>query len=117
LLACPKSRIARVFLQSNKPAIPAFLRAHRKGLNDTIAHPDQACEVVVKNVPLGMSQNLCMEQMTAWLALLDGDASKKERWGWNDPAVWQFIYDFLQKYDKVQKVGSVESLYTNALLP
>jgi NitT/TauT family transport system substrate-binding protein len=106
------------YIKAQKPMITALLRAYQKALDDTIAHPDQACAVVVKNVPLNsLSQDLCMKQITAWLALLDSNASKNNRWGWNDPAVWQNTYDFLQKYDKVETVNSVESLYTDAMLP
>lgn len=106
------------FIKSHKLAITALLRAYHKALDDTIAHPDQACAVVVKNVPLNsLSQDLCNRQITAWLALLDSDASKKQRWGWNDLMVWRSTYDFLQNYDKVEKMKTVNDFYTDAMLP
>lgn len=105
------------FIGADKPTITHFLRAYQKGLQYTIANPAAACKLVVDKAGVGLTQDLCERQLKRWLTLLSDDASAKQRWGWNDPDVWNKTLGFLEKYGGAPKADSVKGMYTDDFLP
>lgn len=100
-------------VEKNPETIEKFLRAVTKGYQYTIDNPEDAADILVKNVP-----DLDAELVKAsqeWLSpRYQGDAA---RWGEQSEAVWRNYADFMYENDLLEEKLEAEKAFTNQFLP
>ena len=80
------------FLEQDPEVAKAFLRATAKGYEDAIANPDEAAEILCKQVPeLDLDM---VKESQEWLA--DKYKAEVEQWGYIDQARWDGFYKWLE---------------------
>ena len=102
-------------IEKDPELVKAFLRATKKGYEDTINDPDAAAEILSKYAPdydpemLKKSQEYLADKFIA-----DADA-----WGVMKDSVWDNYTDFMKEYDVIAKDREIAAsdCYTNEFLP
>ena len=104
-------------LKLQPAAIKAFIAATLKGVDYTIAHPDQAVKLSQPFVP-GLSQPSASAAALAVLqATLPAIAPNSAHPGYNDPAAWQAMGAFLQSSGQLSSSVDVTKAFSNDYLP
>ena len=100
------------WMAENPDLTKGFLTAMKKGYEYTIAHPDEACEILMKASPeldeklVKESQKYMNEQYKA----------EVEKWGYIDPARWNAFYNWINE-NKLAEVQIPENTgFTNEYL-
>ncbi len=104
-------------LKAQPAAIRALIAATLKGLDYTIAHPQQAVTISAKYVPdLTDSTNAAsaLQVLNATIPLMQPNASRP---GYNDPAAWQSMASFLQQVGQLPGPVDVSQSFSNDYLP
>ncbi len=104
-------------LDTHASAIKAVVAATLRGVQYTIAHPQQALTISEKYVPgLGDSQNAgtALAVLQATIPLWEGSGAAP---GYNDPATWQAMGSFMKTYGLLNSTPDVTQAYSNAYLP
>ncbi|MDE3229321.1 MAG: ABC transporter substrate-binding protein [Chloroflexota bacterium] len=103
-------------LQAQPAAIRAFIAATMKGVDYTIAHPQEAVTISANYVP-GLSDPAAsataLQVLNATIPLMKPDATKP---GYNDPAAWQSMASFLTQVGQLGAQVDVTKSYSNAYL-
>ncbi len=100
-------------LKEDPEMVKAFLRATKKGYEDTIADPDGAAEILQKAAP-----NYDLEMLKKSQEYLAGKfVDDAPRWGVMKEEVWQNYTDFMTEYGVIEKGLDVSGCYTNDYLP
>ena len=100
-------------LKEDPEMVKAFLRATKKGYEDTIADPDGAAEILQKAAP-----NYDLEMLKKSQEYLAGKfVDDAPRWGVMKEEVWQYYTDFMTEYGVIEKGLDVSGCYTNDYLP
>ncbi|HEY7973957.1 MAG TPA: ABC transporter substrate-binding protein [Ktedonobacterales bacterium] len=104
-------------LKSQPAAIRALIAATLKGVDYTIAHPQQAVTLSAKYVPdLTDSTNAAsaLQVLNATIPLMQPHASKP---GYNDPAAWQSMATLMQQGGQLSGQVDVSQTFSNDYLP
>lgn len=103
-------------LKAQPAAIRAFIAATIKGLDYTIAHPQEAVTISANYVP-GLSDPAAsataLQVLNATIPLMKPDATRP---GYNDPAAWQSMASFLAQVGQLGGQVDVTKSYSNAYL-
>lgn len=103
-------------LKAQPAAIRAFIAATTKGLDYTIAHPQQAVTISANYVP-GLSDPTAaataLQVLNATIPLMQPNTTKP---GYNDPASWQSMATFLAQVGQLGGQVDVTKAYSNAYL-
>jgi NitT/TauT family transport system substrate-binding protein len=104
-------------LKAQPAAIRALIAATLKGVDYTIAHPQQAVTLSAKYVPdLTDSTNAAsaLQVLNATIPLMQPHASKP---GYNDPAAWQSMATLMQQGGQLSGQVDVSQTFSNDYLP
>ncbi len=104
-------------LSQHGAAIRALIAGTLKGVNYTIAHPQQAVSISAKYVP-GLSDPTAaasaLQVLNATIPVMQPNTKQP---GYNDPAAWQSMATFLQQAGQLSGSVDVTQSYSNAYLP
>lgn len=104
-------------LKAQPAAIKALIAATLKGVDYTIAHPQEAVTMSKQYVP-GLSDPSATASALAVLqATLPAIAPNSAHPGYNDPAAWQSMATFLQSNGQLNGTVDVTQAYSNNYLP
>ncbi|HLV97892.1 MAG TPA: ABC transporter substrate-binding protein [Ktedonobacterales bacterium] len=104
-------------LDAHASDIKAVVAATLRGVQYTIAHPQQALTISEKYVPgLSDAQNAAtaLAVLQATIPVWESNATKA---GYNDPATWQAMGSFMQSYGLLSSAPDVTKAYNNDYLP
>lgn len=104
-------------LKAQPTAIKAFVAATLKGVDYTIAHPDQAVKLSEPFVPGLSDPTASASAMAVLMATLPAIAPNSAHPGYNDPAAWQSMAAFLQGSGQLNGSVDVTQAFSNAYLP
>jgi NitT/TauT family transport system substrate-binding protein len=104
-------------LDTHASDIKALVAATLRGVQYTIAHPEQALEISKKYVPgLSDAKNAAsaLAVLQATIPLWESNGAKP---GYNDPTTWQAMASFMPSYGLLNAAPDVTKAYSNAYLP
>jgi NitT/TauT family transport system substrate-binding protein len=103
-------------LQSNPAAVRAFIAATLKGVQYTLAHPQEAVKLSESFVP-GLTDSTtaatALQVLNATLPLMQPNTTKL---GYNDPQAWQSMATFLRQVGQLSSQVDVTKAYSNTYL-
>ncbi|MCX6056328.1 MAG: ABC transporter substrate-binding protein [Chloroflexi bacterium] len=101
-------------LSENPMLVKAMVSATLKGINYTIANPDEAYEISKKYV-----ENLAAadQNIQKQILLNSIDQWKSDRMGYSQPVSWENMQRILIKMGLLQKKSVVTASYTNEFIP
>jgi ABC-type nitrate/sulfonate/bicarbonate transport system substrate-binding protein len=99
---------------SKKPElVKRFLKATQKGYDYAIKNPDEAAEILIKEVP-GLDRNLIIASQE----YLSGQyLSDSAQWGYMKPEIWDTFSGWMFENNLITKKLDVEKSFTNVFLP
>ena len=100
-------------VQQDKDLVKRFMKATSQGYQYAIAHPKQAADILVKDVP--DSNKGLIQDSQKWLSTKYQDDAKE--WGIQKQSVWENYMNFLYDNKVIKKKIDVKSAYTNEFLP
>lgn len=100
-------------IAENPELVRKFMRATSKGYQFAIKNPDQAAQILIKNVP-EINKTLVKKSQKYMVSQYQADA---KRWGEMKPEVWQNYTDFMINYKLLDKNIDVNKAFTNKFLP
>jgi NitT/TauT family transport system substrate-binding protein len=98
------------FLLNHSETVRAFVQATLRGLQDTLANPDEAFELSLEHIPEADMANVELQRQVLEATL---EYWKSDRLGYSDPAVWQATYTFLRDSQLLTKDQPLEESFTN----
>ncbi len=104
-------------LDARSDDIKALVAATLRGVEYTIAHPQEALEVSKKYVPGLSDARKAADALVVLQATLSLWENAGNRAGYNDPATWQAMAHFMPSYGLLAAVPDVTKAYSNAYLP
>ena len=104
-------------LKAQPAAIKALIAATLKGVDYTIAHPQEAVTLSQQFVPGLSDPGASASALAVLQATLPAIAPKSAHPGYNDPAAWQAMAAFLQANGQLGGSVDVTQAYSNAYLP
>jgi NitT/TauT family transport system substrate-binding protein len=105
-------------LKSDPGLVQSAVRAMVKGIQYTVAHPDEAFQTTVKVVPEAGGQNLKLNQdvLNATIQLWQGKNSRANGQGWTDPAAWKAMEDTMVQAGILKTPPPVDQAMTNRFI-
>jgi putative hydroxymethylpyrimidine transport system substrate-binding protein len=100
-------------IQENPDLIRRFMRAAWKGLDFTMAHPDEALGILLKQNP-DLRKDLAQRSLVELIPLMKNSVPKV---GWQTEAKWQELQDFMMDMGLIKQKTKVSSMFTNEFLP
>ncbi len=97
-------------LAENPDLVQRVVRATRRGIETTIASPDEAFAVVRQVIP-EMTDDVAPTQRQVLATSIE--LWQSDRLGFSEPQAWQDSVDFMSQTGLLEKPVEVESLYTN----
>ncbi len=104
-------------LKAQPAAIKALIAATLKGVDYTIAHPQEAVTLSQKYVPGLSDPSAAASALAVLKATLPAIAPNSAHPGYNSPAAWQSMAAFLQASGQLNGAVNVTQAYSNAYLP
>jgi NitT/TauT family transport system substrate-binding protein len=102
-------------LTANATAMKALVAATLRGVQYTIAHPQDAVNISKKYVPDLNDPQKAADALTVLQAT--NPLFESARPGYNDPAAWQSMATFLQAQGQLSGAVDVSKAFSNAYLP
>jgi ABC-type nitrate/sulfonate/bicarbonate transport system substrate-binding protein len=100
-------------VNQDKDLVKRFMKATSQGYGYAIAHPKQAADILIKDVP--DSNKGLVQDSQKWLSKQYQDDAKE--WGIQKQSVWENYMNFLYEHKVIKKKIDVKSAYTNEFLP
>jgi NitT/TauT family transport system substrate-binding protein len=99
--------------------VRALVRGILKGMQDTMANPEEAMDITIKYVPEAGGANRATQLLVLQEAikLWQPDPARGQRLGYADLAAWQESQAFLLAVGLIPKETPVEKMVTNQFLP
>lgn len=102
--------------QSTHDMYKQYFRGWAMGMEFTHQNPRAAADIVFKHLPevkntLGVE--LGTQSMLELANVFRGDMSKREGWGWHDPAAWKSYFEIVHKIGQVDRLLKVEDFVKN----
>lgn len=94
--------------QSNPAMVKKFVQATIKGVQYTIAHPQESVQISAKYIP-GLNTTQALTVLNATIPIWESHNS----FGYNDPATWQSMTQFLVAQKIIPPVQNLTAAYTN----
>ncbi|MEN6461545.1 MAG: ABC transporter substrate-binding protein [Syntrophomonas sp.] len=99
-------------IADNPELVKKFMRATSKCYQFAIKNPDQAAQILIKNVP-EINKTLVQKSQKYMADQYQADA---KRWGEMKPEVWQNYTEFMINYKLLEKNIDVNKAFTNDFL-
>ena len=110
-------------LKNNPDLVGRVVRATLRGIKDTIADPQSAFELALKQVPEagGADRDLQLQVLKETVRLMQtrpgtNDPADSHPLGWTDRDVWIATQDFLYDVKLINKKASVDEMFTNQFI-
>lgn len=100
-------------IQKNPELAKEFMQATSQGYEYAMAHPAEAADILVKNVP-ELDKEMVLKSQEYLKNEYQSDAP---RWGEMKKEVWQAYADFMFENGLIKKKIAPEKAFTNAFLP
>lgn len=100
------------YLESNSKAASGFLTACKRGYEFAIENPDEAAQILCKQVP-ELDEELVKESQE-WIS--GQYKAEVDRWGYIDPARWNAFFAWLYENDLTEEIPA-DTGFTNDYLP
>jgi NitT/TauT family transport system substrate-binding protein len=98
--------------------VRAVTRAFLRGVQDTLANPDEAVTLSIPTIPgSAEKRDQLRAVLAATLPLMESDQSKANGLGYCDPAAWTASRDLLKKLGILGSDIKLEQTFTNGFLP
>lgn len=98
--------------------VRAVIRAFLRGVQDTLANPDEAVTLSIPTIPgSAEKRDQLRAVLAATLPLMESDQSKANGLGYCDPAAWVASRDLLKKLGLLGSDIALDQTYTNSFLP
>jgi NitT/TauT family transport system substrate-binding protein len=104
-------------LNAQPAAIKALIAATLKGVDYTIAHPQEAVTLSKQYVPGLSDPSAAASALAVLQATLPAIAPNSAHPGYNDPSAWQSMATFLQASGQLSGSVDVTQAYSNTYLP
>ncbi|HEY7347860.1 MAG TPA: ABC transporter substrate-binding protein [Ktedonobacterales bacterium] len=104
-------------LDAHGDDIKALVAATLRGVEYTVAHPQQALDISKKQVPGLSDPKNAATALAVLQATLPLWESSGTRAGYNDPKTWQAMASFMPAYGLLSGSPDVSKAYSNAYLP
>jgi ABC-type nitrate/sulfonate/bicarbonate transport system substrate-binding protein len=104
------------FIAQHPDTVKAFVKATLEAEKWTIENPDQANDILLKNVT-GVTLEFAKASRGALKNVLVDDASQKNGLGWSDQKVWASQVKFYVDSKQIAKTVDVTTLFSNDYLP
>ncbi len=104
-------------LKAQPAAIKALIAATLKGVDYTIAHPQEAVTISKQYVPGLSDPSAAASALAVLQATLPAIKPNSAHPGYNDPAAWQSMATFLQSFGQLTGSVDVTQAYNTAYLP
>jgi len=96
------------FLDENPETAAKFMRATLKGLQYSVENPDEALAIFETLYPDALSKEYAQASWDATLPVFKTDV-----YGYQDPALWVEVQDFMLSIGLIDTTSPVEELFTN----
>ncbi len=96
--------------------LEAYLRGWAMGLEFGHHNPRAATQIVFETFPIvrkNLGPELGTESMMQLANVFRGDMSKRQGWGWHDPAKWQAYFDTLHRIGQIKTKVAFDQVVTN----
>ena len=100
------------YLESNSKATSGFLTACKRGYEFAIENPDEAAQILCKQVP-ELDEELVKESQE-WIS--GQYKAEVDRWGYIDPVRWNAFFAWLYENDLTEEIPA-DTGFTNDYLP
>ena len=100
------------YLESNSKAASGFLTACKRGYEFAIENPDEAAQILCKQVP-ELDEELVKESQE-WIS--GQYKAEVDRWGYIDPVRWNAFFAWLYENDLTEEIPA-DTGFTNDYLP
>ena len=98
--------------------VRAVTRAFLRGVQDTIANPDEAVTLSIPTIPgSAEKRDQLRAVLDATLPLMESEQTKANGLGYCDPAAWTASRDLLRKLGILGSDIALDQTYTNGFLP
>lgn len=102
----------------NEPELVAkMVRATLRGVEYTLANPDESFEISLAEIPEAGGENESINRAIFDATLAYWQVEEGQQPGATDLADWQIAAEFMQRIDLIESVPSVDELFTNDFLP
>jgi ABC-type nitrate/sulfonate/bicarbonate transport system substrate-binding protein len=101
--------------EQNPELLTRFLKATLKGLQDAIANPEEALDIVMKYAP---DEDREHQRFMLGVELADaiGPVTEEHGVGWMTDAQWKALYDYLLKYQAIPNAFDYKTAFTDHFL-
>jgi NitT/TauT family transport system substrate-binding protein len=102
-------------MRDNPKLVQGMTRAMLRGMQYTMAHPDEAFQITTKFVPEASGQNAAVNQavLAATLPLWKSAGTDAHGLGWTDPNAWQAMADTMVQAGIVKAAPPLDQVETN----
>ena len=100
-------------ISQNKETVQSFMKAVSKGYQFAIDHPDQAADILIREVP-DLNPEL-VKKSQAWISPRYKDDAKV--WGWQKEEVWADYAKWLSDHHLLEGKFVPNEAFTNEFLP
>jgi NitT/TauT family transport system substrate-binding protein len=104
-------------LEHDPQLVRGMVRASLRGVEYTLAHPDEAFAIALKYIPEAGGDNESVNRAIFDATLAYWQVAEGSTPGATDLAVWQGAAEFMKRIGLVENVPSAEELFTNDFLP
>lgn len=101
-------------IKENPDLVRAFVGAFLKGLNDTIANPDEAFKISASYIPNFSSLDANVQKQILTTSL---EQWKTARPGYSDPKSWENMQEVLLQMGLIPQKMDLSKAYTNEFIP
>ena len=105
---------SEMIIENDPELVRSMARALARGIEDTIANPDEAYEISLKYV-----ENLKDQDKTVQMQVLNTSIEfwKAERTGYSDPQAWENMNNLLVKMKLIDAPVDLSKAFTNEFVP
>ncbi len=110
--------VSEAYAKEHPDTVAAFVRATRKGLEETLANPDEAFKVAVAQIPelkpdqQPFQRKVLDDSLTYWRT----PDTDKNGLGWLNPPAWKETYTFLRQGGILTQDTDPDKAYNEAFL-
>ena len=104
-------------LEEEPELVRGMVRASLRGVEHTLANPDEAFEIALKYVPEAGGENMAINRAIFDATLPYWASVEGSTAGATELTVWQSAAEFMQRIGLVESVPSAEEMFTNDFLP
>lgn len=99
------------FLTEHPETAEKFMRATLKGLQYSVDNPEEALDIFMKIYPEALSEEYAKASWEATVPVF-----KTDKYGYQDPALWTEVQDFMLEIGLIEETAPVEELFTNQFI-